>query len=229
MLNPQYKLPSRKTVSTSLLPQLYAKTKEQVFNKLKNAQAVCLTTDCWTSINNQSFMAVTSHFIDAVFKLDSVLLESIEFDQRHTANNLATRLQEITRKWGLENKIAACISDNANNIVAAIRQCQWRHLSCFSHSLNLVVQRAIKEDAIAPIISNIKSIVEHFKRSPHALAKLHTTQEQMGLAQLKLKQDVATRWNSTLEMLSMCFETKDTIVATIALLDTNLPTINQTE
>lgn len=229
MLNPHYKLPSRKTVSSSLLPQLFTKIEERVSQKLQNVTAACLTTDCWTSVNNQNFMAVTSHFINSEFKLESVLLECTEFDERHTANNLATRLQEVIRKWGLENKVAACVSDNAYNIAAAIRLCNLRHLSCFAHSLNLIVQKAIKEESVAPVISKIKSIVEYFKRSPHSLAKLHTTQEQMGLAKLKLKQDVPTRWNSTLEMLSRCFEVKDAIVSTLALLNTNLSNVNQTE
>lgn len=61
MLAPGYVLPSRKTVSNSLLPQLYESTVDTIKNKLKNVTAVCLTTDAWTSINNESYVAITAH------------------------------------------------------------------------------------------------------------------------------------------------------------------------
>jgi len=62
MLNPSYIIPSRKTVTQSLLPQMYEMTIEKVKNQLKNVSAVCMTTDGWTSLNNESFDAVNSSF-----------------------------------------------------------------------------------------------------------------------------------------------------------------------
>jgi len=64
MLSPNYIIPSRKTVSNCLLPQMYEMVVQRVKDKLKNVSAVCLTTDGWTSRNNESFLAVTAHFID---------------------------------------------------------------------------------------------------------------------------------------------------------------------
>ncbi|KAJ8930739.1 hypothetical protein NQ314_016430 [Rhamnusium bicolor] len=148
-------------------------------------------------------MAITAHFINSSEPiLHSVLLECVEFSERHTAKNLAERLTDVAKAWKIEHKISACVSDNANNIVAAIRECKWRHLSCFAHSINLVVQRAIQVESVSGIISKIKSTVEHFRRSPHALSNLNASQQQMGLPKLILKQDVKTRWNSMLDMLS---------------------------
>lgn len=48
MLSPNYIIPSRKTVSNSLLPQMYEMVVQRVKDKLKNVTAVCLTTDGWT-------------------------------------------------------------------------------------------------------------------------------------------------------------------------------------
>jgi len=59
---------------------------------------------------------------------------------------------------GLQNKIAACTTDNASNITSAIRLCQWRHISCFAHSLNLIVQSSL--DQIKETRVKVKSIVE---------------------------------------------------------------------
>lgn len=64
MLSPNYIIPSRKTVSNSLLPQMYQIAAQNVKRQLENVSAICLTTDGWTSITNQSFVAVTAHFIN---------------------------------------------------------------------------------------------------------------------------------------------------------------------
>lgn len=63
MLNPGYKLPTTKTLSQSLIPKMCTKQEEKVRHIIENANAACLTTDCWTSDNNQSCLAVTAHYI----------------------------------------------------------------------------------------------------------------------------------------------------------------------
>ncbi|CAH2090914.1 unnamed protein product [Euphydryas editha] len=63
LLNPQYALPTRKTISESILQKLYNKCMEKVKSEVKEeGQAFCLTTDGWTSINNDNFIALTVHY-----------------------------------------------------------------------------------------------------------------------------------------------------------------------
>jgi hypothetical protein len=57
---------------------------------------------------------------------------------------MSSLLKEQVNKWGLDNKITMIVSDNAANIVAAVRLCQWRHFSCFAHSINLIVQSGLE-------------------------------------------------------------------------------------
>ncbi|CAG4959145.1 unnamed protein product [Parnassius apollo] len=52
MLNHGYTLPTRKTLSESLLPKVYNKVMEAVKMKIAKAVAICITTDAWTSIVN---------------------------------------------------------------------------------------------------------------------------------------------------------------------------------
>lgn len=76
LLNPSYSLPSRKTLSNISLPFLYEKCLNDVKTLIKEeALNVCLTTDCWTSINNQSFLALTAYCLNKNFDLKSVLLQ----------------------------------------------------------------------------------------------------------------------------------------------------------
>lgn len=219
MLSPNYIIPSRKTVSNSLLPQMYEMVVQRVKDKLKNVTAVCLTTDGWTSRNNESFLAVTAHFIDPdnITELSSVLLACTSFNESHTADNLASFLKNTVSEWGLSQRITVVVSDNAANIKSAIEKCGWRRLSCFAHDINLIVHSGLTQ--IEPVVTKIKDIVSYFKRSSHALAKLNEYQKQTGSTILKLKQDCPTRWNSTYDMLDRVLKLKEPIIATLAILN----------
>lgn len=93
-LNQHNVLPSRKTLSNTIIPDLYRRTHEKIKQRVRRAQAVCLTTDCWTSRTTTSLMSVTCHFIDD-YKMDSVLLDCFEMSERHTADNLSEQLVRV--------------------------------------------------------------------------------------------------------------------------------------
>jgi predicted DNA-binding ribbon-helix-helix protein len=120
---------------------------------------VCLTTDGWTSRTNQSFISVTAYFIDPKNEtvISSVLLGCIEFGEKHTSENLANFLRNLVEEWNLLYKLTAVITDNAANIKSAIRRCNWRWLSCFAHSINLIVQCSL--NCIDSTLSKVKTIV----------------------------------------------------------------------
>jgi len=61
MLAPNYIVPCRKTISNSLLIQMYESVLEKVKTDLHDVTALSLTTDGWASINNRHYMALTVH------------------------------------------------------------------------------------------------------------------------------------------------------------------------
>ncbi|KAL7380893.1 hypothetical protein ABVT39_025664 [Epinephelus coioides] len=205
---------------------MYRKTHEKIREKVDKAKAVCLTTDCWTSRTTTSFMSVTCHFIDD-FKMVSVLLKCFEMSERHTADNLSEQLLRVAREWGIEDKVAACVSDNAANVVKAIQNTGWPHLFCFAHTLNLIVNSGIA--AIKPTVDKVKAIVEYVHKSTVATEKLKATQKQLELAESRLKQDCPTRWNSTYYMMLRILENKDTIITTLALTNPRLAVLTPDE
>lgn len=101
--NPSYELPSRQTLSKTCIPSLYEQCLVNCKENLKKVDAVSLTTDCWTSANNDSFMGITVHFIDNNFKLCSVLLKCAVFNESHTSANLAEELKSVTQEWGVQH------------------------------------------------------------------------------------------------------------------------------
>lgn len=228
-LDPSYVLPSRSTVSRQLMPDLFQKIRADVQEKIKTAPAVCLTTDCWTSSTSTSYMSVTCHYVTE-FKLQSNLLDCFELKDNHTSENLARELERIATEWAIMEKIVACVSDSAANVKKAVGDIlHWNHLNCFAHILNLIVRKGIQQSQIQEIIRKVKAITEYTRRSTVASAKLRETQQQMGQPQLRLKQDVPTRWNSTYYMLKRIAEVKDPLISTLALVNPQLQTLSLEE
>lgn len=173
-------------------------------------------------MKNENYIAVTAHFIDENCSLKSYLLSSFKFDDRHTAENIAKELKNVTTIWGITNKIVACTTDNAPNMVKAVMICNWWHVPCFAHTLNLIVQASL--EPISETRAKVKSVVEFFKRSPQALEKLHNIQKQMDSPVLTPKQDCPTRWNSTYEMFDRLLKIKEPLQSTLAILSVDLQT-----
>ena len=61
-LNLRYTLIGRKTLTTKLLPMYYDSAKNKLMNLLEKANSIAMTTDCWTSCSNESFLGITVHF-----------------------------------------------------------------------------------------------------------------------------------------------------------------------
>jgi hypothetical protein len=66
---PRFSVPSRRT-ATRYVVAAYKNEKEKLkkFFK-KSCERVCLTTDTWTSSQQQNYMCVTAHFIDEAWQL----------------------------------------------------------------------------------------------------------------------------------------------------------------
>jgi hypothetical protein len=69
----------------------------------------------------------------------SFVLETFILCVNHTAENIAAELVRIADEWNITEKVVAIVTDNAANMVVAIRITRWKHIPCFAHTLNLIV------------------------------------------------------------------------------------------
>lgn len=227
-LNPVYKLPTRKTFSGSLLNSKFDELSGLIRNKLSKTGSVSITTDAWTSRNNDSYFAVTCHFVDEeTDSLKSVLLSCVLVKENHTADHIADHLNSVLRKWDIFHKVVAVVTDNAPNMLSAIEKLKKKHVPCFAHTLNLAVQKGIAE--MDTLHTKAKDIVAYFKRSTSSANKLEETQRQMDLPVLKVKQSMPVRWNSSLHMFQRLVEVKQSLSSTIAVNHMDVPVLTAKE
>ncbi|GFS02295.1 zinc finger BED domain-containing protein [Elysia marginata] len=110
------------------------------------------------------------------------------------------------QNWGIAEKVFAIVTDNASNMVSAVHQLKVRHISCFAHTLNLVVMDTLKEmHQLTELRRKVRGIVTHFHSSVKSSEELENAQRLQTSSStspepLKLIIEVETRWNSTFYM-----------------------------
>ena len=151
-LDPRYLPPSRRTMTRSLLPDVYESVRSVLSEELASVQYVALTSDLWTSRQTLGYITVTCHYIDSAWNLKSAVLATNNLVENHTASNIADELKRVTDNWHISDKVVAVTTDNGANIVAAIQLNGWKQVFCYAHTLNLIVQHSLTADAV---VSNI--------------------------------------------------------------------------
>ena len=73
-LEPTYTVPSRRTI-TSHIQKLYDAQKAKLIEKM-NDSYISFTSDHWTSLANERYMAVTGHFLNDAWELQSAVLST---------------------------------------------------------------------------------------------------------------------------------------------------------
>ncbi|KAK0140929.1 Zinc finger BED domain-containing protein 1 [Merluccius polli] len=228
-LDPNYVIPTRQALK-AMVEAKYESAKEKAKAKVEKVAAVSLTSDMWTSINMDAYLAVTCHFVGDKTRLSSVLLGVQAFPQSHTAENIARVKASLMEEWGITNKVTCMVTDGAPNMVACVRELKLRHHICIAHTLNLIVKKALDQN---PVFSGIRAkarkLVGFFRSSTTAKEKLTQVQLHLGMAKLKLMQEVETRWNSTYLMLQRLVELMEPVGAALAGLQHDMPMITSDE
>ncbi len=222
-LQPGYTLPSR-TYFTKLMERKYQETVQEVMTAINNnSSKIALTTDAWTSVATEAYLGITCHFITDDWNMQSVCLTTMPLQDRHTAANIAEWLEEVVARFKIPpSKIIAIVHDNGANVVAAANILEekhgWSSVRCTGHTLQLVVNSALKHPSIDKAVGAARCLVEHFKKSELASNKLKEKQKQMGPSEQvkKLVQDVSTRWNSTYYMIERLIEQRWPVTATLS-------------
>ncbi|KAJ8880984.1 hypothetical protein PR048_017457, partial [Dryococelus australis] len=195
---PKYKLPTRKHLYKTVVPEMYEKVKVKIENILEPVQYVSNMTNMWLSIANNYYLSITAHFLDDNYKMQHVCLECT---QLHF-------FKESLDKWGLLEKLSYVVQDNARNMSATTENTSFKNVSCLAHTLQLVIKDSVfNQKEVSNVITTIcRRLVGHFKHSVKYNKQLKAAQETLHMPQKCMIQDEPTRWNSTLHMSKRVLE-----------------------
>ncbi|CAF1078285.1 unnamed protein product [Brachionus calyciflorus] len=140
--NNYYKLPCRQTSGN-----LKMKLKLE-FDAVEYGS---ITTDCWSSNSNLSYMGITFHYLDNSMHLTSRYLCLKYMEESHSAIYLKECLEKVLLSWNLRDKVYGVVTDSAANIKAALELFSGniQRIPCAAHKLHLCVNDLFK-------IKNIK-------------------------------------------------------------------------
>lgn len=222
-LCPDFKVPCRKTI-VKLLRICHETEKTKLEKSLEKASSIALTTDCWKSIQNFDYIGVTAHFLGPKFEKKNYTLATRHITGGKSAKNLAYFLESIMFEFKIFEKVKHIVTDNVITMKNAIvQQLKKERVSCFSHLLNLMIERQFKklelnadflsEDDqdetreinenevdqkkisanVLNVIKKCKSIVGLFNHSPELKEKLYEIQKSKNQPNKMLINCVSTR------------------------------------
>ncbi|XP_016191851.1 zinc finger BED domain-containing protein RICESLEEPER 2-like [Arachis ipaensis] len=209
---PRFTVPSKMIMSGDCF-HLYLDEKKKLKAWLANSCArVCLTSDCWTSNQNLSYMSLTAHFVDDEWKLQKRILNFCLIEN-HKGETIGREIETCLREWEIE-KVFTITLDNASSNDGVITYLQrklaargglvygekYLKMRCCAHVLNLIVNEGIKEQHAS--IESIRNAIRYVRSSPQRIKKFKECIEAELIESKSLVcLDVPTRWNSTYLML----------------------------
>ncbi|KAK7901399.1 hypothetical protein WMY93_018168 [Mugilogobius chulae] len=162
MLNsvePRYKIPSRRHFTDTVMPDLYKDAKEKTLKSLEKASRISLTCDAWTSVETDSCVTVTAHFISKDWRLVLHVLQTRIMYESHTGANIAELKRRVANEWKFPTSSELVfVTDNASNMVVAAQLGELVHVRCYAHTLNLASQRALRLPSVAKLLGKIRRI-----------------------------------------------------------------------
>ncbi|CAF1098726.1 unnamed protein product, partial [Brachionus calyciflorus] len=151
-LNPELKIPSRKVIA-NMSDEHFLKKKNILVKMLEKVSFFNFTTDCWTSVQNFSYLTLTAHYFTDQLSLRSICLAVRHVLGGHSSNNLTEYIKEILNEFKIVEKIGFFTTDNVNAMGKTVKQIGKERIPCFAHILHLIIK------------NTLKSIKDHSKNS----------------------------------------------------------------
>jgi hypothetical protein len=155
---------------------------------LASGTRVCLTTDCWTSIQNLNYMCNTAHFNDSEWNLNKRILNFCLIPN-HKGETIGGKIESCMLEWGIGSIFTITVDNASSNDTAleylrkriahkasSILENQFMHVRCCAHILNLIVSKGLKE--VDESIVKVRSVVKYVKSSPTRFESFKTCIER---------------------------------------------------
>ncbi|KAM6216517.1 zinc finger BED domain-containing protein 4 [Rhynchocyon petersi] len=222
-LKPQYSVPTASYFSRTAIPGMYNNVKQIILAHLKEAESgvVHFTSGIWMSNQTREYLTLTAHWVtfsSAVRPRSrdhhcSALLDVSQVDCDYGGSSIQKQLECWWEAWvtSIGLQVGITVTDNPS-IGKTLSDGEHPSVQCFSHTVNLIVNEAIKSQRMVQnLLSIARKICERVHRSPKAKEKLAELQREYELPQHHLIQDVPSKWNTSFHMLERLIEQKRAI------------------
>ncbi|KAF7134717.1 hypothetical protein RHSIM_Rhsim04G0042400 [Rhododendron simsii] len=219
-LNPEFSKVSRNTTRSDCLGA-FGKTRKEMITEIKKFDStISFTSDMWSGINNLGYICVTAHYIDSSWILNKRIIAFRLMEHPHNANQIFQCISGVFREFEIVDKVFSITFDNHTANSAAIElfkvnmtnlRCQFFHMRCVCHIINLVVQDGL--ESIAPQIKNIRNALLFIATSGVRQQEFDALCKSYNVKPKRMKTDMKIRWNSTFLMLKSCRKHTDVITA----------------
>jgi len=216
-LEPRYKIPCRKTITKTCIPQLYQRLVTILKSCLKDVDGYALTFDYWTSYASKSYLTITIHYLDENFQIKHFVLKTPEVYEEHSGDVTAKVILSTLENFGLniqDLKKVWAVSDAASNMKKTAKVLKVPHIVCFAHILHNTLTKSswyTSEDN-KELFNKCRTLIKYFRHSAKNTGLLFQTQKKLVLPERKLKLDVCTRWNSIFEMIQRLIQNRPVLV-----------------
>ncbi|GBC05963.1 hypothetical protein RclHR1_06530003 [Rhizophagus clarus] len=210
-LDPRYRIPGKTNIKEKVVNHFDNMRKNIKLDIDKIPGKVSLTSDMWTStLNNNSFLGLTIHFIDQEWKMQHFLLDIISFNERHNTINITNEIISTLAEFKIKEKVLALTTDNATTMLAVgrsiaekldddVMNSTFGHYRCTAHILNLAAQQGL--ELIDNAVVKVRQLMIKIKNSVIISDELRKLCKCAKINYLKPELDIRTRWNSTFNML----------------------------
>ncbi|KAG8369152.1 hypothetical protein BUALT_Bualt15G0121600 [Buddleja alternifolia] len=207
-LQPSFTMISRNTLKNDIF-SIYNDEKVKFYKLLEKLKCrVAITTDMWTASNNKKgFMAITAHFIDDSWRLQSCILRFVYVPAPHTADVLCDFLANALMDCNIDRKVSTITVDNCTTNDAMLRRLLDRlptkdmlldgkvlHMHCCAHILNLIVKDGL--ETISSTIERIRDSVVYWTASPARVEKFEKVARQLNDMAKDMLEKYEKYWDS---------------------------------
>ncbi|XP_043065494.1 E3 SUMO-protein ligase ZBED1-like [Drosophila ficusphila] len=100
------------------------------------------TLPCRRTLND----VLLSNMYEDIFDIKSAVLCTSKLlnDLDHMSENIASSLHEVLSEWGVASNVSAIVTDNASSMIKSCSIVGKRHMPCFAHTLNLIMQESLQ-------------------------------------------------------------------------------------
>jgi len=126
--------------------------RDKIANELASVDSVSLALNAWTSPNKLAFLAVVAYWITSKWEFKYRLIGFEQLHGDHSGANFACKIQKLTKRYDIENKIYAVTTDNASNNGTMAKALEdgvaelneqtetgLYHIPCLAHFIQLAV------------------------------------------------------------------------------------------